>query len=432
MSKTVQILELNAFDRRAKRVEPGSALGRRLANFGAASVLFYREPIEMVSAKAAWVVAADGKRYLDFYNNVPSVGHCHPKVVEAVASQMARLNINTRYLNAEVDSYLDKLKNTLPATLSNVVMTCSGSEANDLALRIAAKASGGTGFVVSENAYHGNTKFVTEISPAAHKTAVLPDHVESIPAPAAGQQAGEVFAENVRKAIGKLAKRGHKFAGLICDTIFSSDGIYSDPAGFLGPAVVEARKSGGVFIADEVQPGFARTSEAFWGFERHHITPDIVTMGKPMGNGFPMAAIATQPHLLEQFCEDVGYFNTFGGNPVAAAAGSAVLDVIREEGLQDNARRVGVYLKDRIDELARRSDSIGSVRGVGLFLGVDICSDGKPDAAAASGIINRLRDKGILTSAAGKMAATLKLRPPLCLTIKEADIFVDALEAVLP
>lgn len=431
MTDSVQILELNAFRSASPPTEPGSHLGRRLRNFGAASVLFYREPIEMVSASGPWIIAADGRRYLDFYNNVPSVGHCHPRVVAAVASQMAKININTRYLCPIVDDYLDKLKDTLPSALSNVIMTCSGSEANDLALRIAAEASGGTGFVVTENAYHGNTRYVTEISPAAQKVAVRPNYVATIPAPSESGSVGEEFAKNLRTAICALESRQQKFAGFICDSIFSSDGIFSDPAGFLKLAVTETRKAGGVFIADEVQPGFARSGETFWGFARHGITPDIVTMGKPMGNGFPMAAMATRPDLLVRFCKDVGYFNTFGGNPVAAAAGLAVLDVIRDEGLQENALQIGQYLKGRLSDIARSRRRIGAIRGAGLFLGVDICLDGRPDAAATSNVINRLKEHGVLVGAAGRTASTLKLRPPLCLTTTEADIFADALEKAL-
>ncbi|MFT3731915.1 MAG: aminotransferase class III-fold pyridoxal phosphate-dependent enzyme [Hyphomicrobium sp.] len=196
-------------------------------------------------------------------------------------------------------------------------------------------------------------------------------------------------------------------------------------------AVSETRKAGGIFIADEVQPGFARSGEAFWGFARHGITPDIVTMGKPIGNGFPMAAMATRPDLLDRFCDDVGYFNTFGGNPVAAAAGMAVLDVIADEGLQENALVTGRYLKEKLSDLARSREQIGTVRGVGLFLGVDIVQDAKPSSAATSDVINRLKEKGVLIGAAGRFASTLKLRPPLSLTRQEADIFVDAFDAVL-
>lgn len=431
-----QILELNAYEPGASQTKASPLLQRRLKNVGSASVLFYREPIEMVSARGAWIAAADGKRYLDFYNNVPAVGHCHPRVVSAVAGQIGWLNINTRYLNAGVEAYLEALKAKLPSPLSNVVMTCSGSEANDLAMRIARKATGGTGFIVTENAYHGNTAWVTEISPAALKQRMLPAHVAGIPAPnpreAKSGNVGKAFASHLRRGVKELESRGHTLAAFICDSIFSSDGIFADPPGFLRDAVQETRKAGGLYIADEVQPGFARSGDSFWGFGRHGVTPDIVTMGKPIGNGFPMAATATRPDLLAQFCRDVGYFNTFGGNPVAAAAGMAVLDVIEEEGLLQNSQKMGRYLKGRLDEIANaHSAVIGEVRGAGLFLGVDVLRDGEPDARTASDIINRLKDNGVLVGAAGLYAHTLKLRPPLCLTREEADIFCDALDAAV-
>jgi 4-aminobutyrate aminotransferase-like enzyme len=352
--------------------------------------------------------------------------------VVAVANQISKLNINTRYLNAGVEDYLDALKSTLPSSLSNVLLTCSGSEANDLAMRIAKKATGGTGFIVTENAYHGNTACVTEISPAALKQRTLPEHVVCIPAPAShklkGDNVGKAFGSNLRRAVRELESRGHKLAAFICDSIFSSDGIFADPPGFLKDAVAETKAAGGIYIADEVQPGFARSGATFWGFGRHGVTPDIVTMGKPMGNGFPMAGMATRPELLELFCRDVGYFNTFGGNPVAAAAGSAVLGVIEDEGLLQNAWTIGRYLKERLEDIASTHPTIGEVRGAGLFIGVDFVREGEPDAQKASDVINTLKDKGVLVSAAGRLAHTLKLRPPLCLTREEADICADALE----
>lgn len=434
MSGSVRILDLNAYDVGSS---DGSdpLLERRLANVGAASVLFYRRPIEMVSARGAWMTAADGTRYLDFYNNVPSVGHCHPRVVEAVAAQLAKLNTNTRYLNATVEDYLDRLKATLPSALSNVLLSCSGSEANDLAMRVAMASTEGTGFIVTDNAYHGNTAYVTMISPAALKRSVLPDHVVCVPAPDPqnfeGANLGKAFAASVQRAIKELKSRGHKLAALICDSIFSSDGIYADPPGFLKEAVAVVKKAGGLYIADEVQPGFARTGDTFWGFGRHRVTPDIVTMGKPMGNGFPMAGMATRPELLECFCQDVGYFNTFGGSPVAAAAGMAVLSVVEDEGLQANSRKIGAYLKGRLLELAKTKSCIGDVRGAGLFIGLDLVHEGKPDAIKTVQMIDALKANGILIGAAGKFANTLKLRPPLCLTQDEADHFVDVLEKAL-
>lgn len=432
-----QILDMNAFDAGAQASERNPLLERRLANVGAATVLFYKEPLEIVSASGSWMTAADGKRYLDFYNNVPSVGHTHPRVVAAVTDQIARLNINTRYLNGVVDLYLDALKATFPAALSNVVLSCSGSEANDLAVRIAAATSGGTGIIVSENAYHGNTSIISEISPSALKRGNLPDHVVTVPAPSHAGQSGSIenaFAADVKRAIAELERRGHKFSAFVCDSIFSSDGVYADPPGFLRKAVSEVHKAGGLYVADEVQPGFARTGDAFWGFARHDVTPDIVTMGKPMGNGFPMAGLVTRPDLLERFCENTGYFSTFGGNPVAAAAGMAVLDVIADEQLQSNALRQGNHIQERLRDLATKDERIADVRGAGLFLGIDLSRPGEkdqPNAELASSVINGLKDRGVLIGAAGRFGNTLKVRPPLSLSQDEADIFVDKLADAL-
>lgn len=432
-----QILDMNAFDANAGTGTVDPLLARRITNVGAAAVLFYREPLEMVSASGSWMTAADGKRYLDFYNNVPSVGHTHPRVVAAVCEQIARININTRYLNSVVDRYLEALKAKFPAVLSNVVLSCSGSEANDLAIRIAAATSGGTGIIVTENAYHGNTSIISEISPSALKRRALPDHVVTVPAPAHKWQSSSIadaFAADIAQAIAELDRRGHKLAAFICDSIFSSDGIHADPPGFLGKAIAAVHAAGGLYIADEVQPGFARTGDAFWGFARHGVMPDVVTMGKPMGNGFPMAGLVTRPELLARFCDDTGYFNTFGGNPVAAAAGLAVLDVIAEERLQENARKQGHHIMARLRDLTAREDRIGDVRGAGLFLGIDLCERGKkeqPDPALATAVINGLKDRGVLIGAAGRFGHTLKVRPPLSLSEEEADIFVDRLAETL-
>ncbi|MCG8550905.1 MAG: aspartate aminotransferase family protein [Desulfobacterales bacterium] len=437
-AKVKQILDMNAFSPdSARTTDPNSLLGRRLNNFGAASVLFYRNPIEMAGGHGAWLTAKDGTQYLDFYNNVPSVGHTHPKVVEAVSTQVGKLNINTRYLSGVVDDYLDRLKKTFPDYLDNILMCCTGSEANDLALRIAMQRSGKRGFIVTETAYHGNTLAVTHISPAALKKDPLPDHVVAVPAPFSriyGQDPGKGFAGAVKQAVAELEERGHGCAGLICDSIFSSDGVISDPPGFLSEAAAVVKKAGGLFIADEVQPGFARTGTHMWGFQRHNLSPDLVTMGKPMGNGFPMAGVAAKSSDVKRFCEHVGYFNTFGGNPVAAAAGQAVLDIIEQEGLMENAHLAGSHAMAGLKAIRQKHSQISDIRGCGLFIGMDLCVDGdpdKPDPALASDLINALKRRHILIGAAGKYGNTLKLRPPLCLSIKEVDIFMDSLSQSL-
>jgi len=408
-------------------------LARREATFGAASVLFYEQPIEMVRGHGVHLYDAAGNRYLDMYNNVPSVGHCHPHVVSAIAAQAARLNVHTRYLSRPVEDYAVRLLGHFPAPLSNLVMTCTGSESNDLALRIATAVTGGKGFIVTRAAYHGNTAAVTAISPSSFSGAPVAPHVRLVPAPAAGGDVAKLFAQSVRAAIAELQEAGIGFAALVVDSIFSSDGIFADPAGFLRPAFAAVHEAGGLFIADEVQPGFGRTGAGLWGFSRHGIVPDIVTMGKPMGNGFPMGGVVTRPEFLTRFCAETGYFNTFGGNPVAAAAGDAVLDVIEEEALIANAARTGAILKRGLRELQAEFCIIGGVRGTGLFLGLDFndAGTGAPDQKMAGHVINALRQKFILIGAAGLYGHTLKIRPPLCFTPAHAGWFLEALREVL-
>lgn len=435
---TKEILDLNRFDERAAGTfEPELAdrIRRRRATFGASSVLFYEQPIEMVRAEGAFMYDTSGKRYLDVYNNVPSVGHCHPKVVEAIAAQAAVLNIHTRYLNRAVEAYSEALLSTFPAPLSNLVMTCTGSESNDLAMRIAQIGTGKRGFIVTETAYHGNTALVTEISPSSLRKRAPADFVRRVPAPllSPGEDVAATFAAAVRSAAADLEAAGHGVAALIVDSIFSSDGIHADPAGFLKGAVEAVHGAGGLFIADEVQPGFGRTGGGMWGFQRHGLVPDIVTMGKPMGNGFPMGGVVTRPDLLAAFCEETGYFNTFGGNPVAAAAGKAVLDVIAEEGLIEHARTVGAVFLAGLRDLSAREPAIGAVRGAGLFLGLDFVdpASGAPDPALASHVINAMKERGILIGAAGLYGNTLKIRPPLCFSADDAAFFTDTLTAIL-
>lgn len=434
MNGAKQILALNRFNG-ADTSSFNAGLRERLANrqatFGAASVLFYEQPIEMVRGSGVHLYDALGNQYLDMYNNVPSVGHNHPHVVSAIAAQAARLNIHTRYLSRPVEDYAVRLLQHFPAPLTNLTMTCTGSEANDLALRIATAVTGKRGFIVTRTAYHGNTAAVAAISPSSFSSSPVAPHVRLIDAPAAEGDTAGLFAQSVRAAIAGLEASGIGFAALIVDSIFSSDGICPDPAGFLRPALNIVHDAGGVFIADEVQPGFGRTG-VMWGFERHGITPDIVTLGKPMGNGFPMGGVVTSPAFLSRFCQDTGYFSTFGGSPVAAAAGDAVLDVLEEENLLANAGTTGALLKQGLEELRRECPAIGGVRGAGLFLGLDFCTaTGAPDQPMASGVINALRQKFILIGAAGQYGHTLKIRPPLCFTPAHAGRFLESLREVL-
>jgi 4-aminobutyrate aminotransferase-like enzyme len=302
-----------------------------------------------------------------------------------------------------------------------------------MALRLARQWTGHQGIIVTEAAYHGNTSAVTEVSPSSFKKGSLPEHVHVIPISQMPEQADPSawFADQVRAGVARLDALGYGCAALLVDSIFSSDGVYADPAGFLKPAVEWLQAQGALLIADEVQPGFGRTGTGMWGFARHQVTPDVVTMGKPMGNGFPMAGLAAREELLAALNEDVGYFNTFGGSTVAVAAGMAVLDVLAEEALIANARQQGDYLKQQFEGLQSTFEEVAAVRGAGLFIGLDLCNparDGAPDAARTTAVINALKRNGVLIGAAGKTGSTLKIRPPLCIARAEADLFLDRLE----
>ena len=437
MTATRKILELNAFDMDASSgLDPETAdlVARRRRVFGPTSMLFYARPLNLVRGEGVWLIGADGTRYLDAYNNVASVGHCHPRVVAAVSRQMATLNTHSRYLSEIVYTYAERLLATLPRELSNIVLTCTGSESVDLALRIARAVTGGTGLIVTANAYHGNTRSATEISPSSASAEPPNPHVFLVPAPdtyrTMSKDVGPRFAANVRKAIAAMKRKKIRFAGLIADSIFSSDGIYSGEPGFMAEAIASVRKEGGMFIADEVQPGFARTGETMWGFERHGLVPDMVVMGKPMGNGYPIAGLAVKPDLLATFGKTAGYFNTFGGNPVAAAAGLAVLETLEAENLRENALEVGAYLLAGLGAVAQRFSQVGDVRGKGLYIGVELVRDRKsktPDRAAATSVVEMLRDRNILVGIAGPYGNIVKIRPPLCFARDHADLLVKAL-----
>ncbi|MEJ2128684.1 MAG: aminotransferase class III-fold pyridoxal phosphate-dependent enzyme [Woeseiaceae bacterium] len=420
-----------------------SLLGRRQRALGSAYRLFYDEPVHLVRGEGAWLFDADGNRYLDMYNNVPHVGHCHPRVVAAICEQARLLNTHTRYLHDNVVNLAERLTAKLPAELDTAMFCCTGSEANELALRIARKATGGTGFIVTDFAYHGNTQAIHEISTDTIAPEEVPDHVVSVPSPDTyrgefrGDDAAERYAEYTRDAIARLQERGIRLAAFVIDTIVSSGGVVAPPRGYLARAAEIVREAGGLFVADEVQPGFGRTGRNFWGFEADAFVPDIVTMGKPMGNGHPLSAVVTRREVVDQFSKYGRYFNTFGGNPVSCAAGLAVLDVIEEEGLQQNALDVGEHLVDGLRKLAGMHECIGDVRGTGLFLAVDLVSsrDERTPATEATEltarVVNDLRRRGVLTGSIGPNDNILKLRSPLVLSKDDADYFLGVLDDVL-
>ncbi|MQB30778.1 aminotransferase class III-fold pyridoxal phosphate-dependent enzyme [Agrobacterium rhizogenes] len=411
---------------------------RRQALLGPSYRLFYDNPLHVVRAEGVWLYDADGEAHLDVYNNVPSVGHCHPRVVEAIARQAAVLNTHTRYLDDTILDYSERLLATFPDEIERVMYTCTGSEAVDLALRIARYYTGGTGIIITENAYHGVTAAAVEISPSLGSGVPLGPHVIPVPAPdayrAEGRDVADALAEDVSKAIAFMRRHGIRPAAFIADSIFSTDGILPDPAGFLQKTLDVVHEAGALYIADEVQPGFGRTGSHMWGFMRHGIVPDIVVMGKPMGNGMPIAAAVMKAEIQERFGKDVRYFNTFGANHVSIAAASAVLDIIRDEKLMENAATTGEHMLAGMRTLQGKFACIGDVRGAGLFLGLEFVKDRDsrtPDSALALAVVNGLRDRRVLISAAGIHGNVLKIRPPLPFSRKHADIFLETLESVL-
>ncbi|HET8970098.1 MAG TPA: aminotransferase class III-fold pyridoxal phosphate-dependent enzyme [Candidatus Nanopelagicales bacterium] len=419
--------------------DTAALLNRRQHVLGSAYRLFYDEPLHLVRGDGVHVYDADGVEYLDCYNNVPVIGHAHPAVTAAVAAQLGRLNTHTRYLHEGIVDYSEALLATLPAELGRVMLSCSGSEAGDLALRLAKARTGNTGVIVTRSAYHGVTTETAAVSPSLGGLASLPSWVRVVAAPdalrvdhaAAGYPSlGAWFAAEVAAAADDLTERGHGVAALLLDSIFASDGVLPGPAGLLAPAVEVVHRAGGLYVADEVQAGFARTGAQLWGFTRHGVVPDIVTMGKPMGNGMPIAATVLRPEISDDLGRQVRYFSTFGGNPVCVAAAQTVLDVITADDLPQHSADVGRYLLRALRELAL--PAIGEVRGAGLFLGVELVRpDGSPDAATARAAVNELRRRRVLTGTTGPSDNVLKLRPPLPFSTADADRLVTELVATL-
>jgi 4-aminobutyrate aminotransferase-like enzyme/Ser/Thr protein kinase RdoA (MazF antagonist) len=416
---------------------------RRLeAMGGALSPLSYRTPLHLVRGEGVWVFDPDGRRYLDAYNNVPSVGHGHPRVVAAIADQARLLNTNTRYLHEAAVTLAERLEASLPGDLGAVLFVNSGSEANDLAWRIATTVTGRRGAAVSSFAYHGVTSSTGDLSPEEWEAGREPAHVERFAPPDgyrgeprseehgwAGRAAGRV-AEAARS----LAARQMPLAAAFIDSAFTSDGILCPPDDFLREAARAVHVAGGLLVADEVQAGHGRTGDRLWSFAAHGVVPDMVTFGKPMGNGHPVAAVVMRRELAERYAAHGHLFSTFGGNPVACAAALAVLDVIDEEGLQANALATGAYLRSLLDELRGRHDAIGDVRGRGLLVGVDLVLDRatrEPAPALARSVVDGMRDRGVLIGSTGPADNVLKIRPPLVFAREHADLLAGTLDTVL-
>lgn len=414
-------------------------IGRRGRLLGAKSQLFYDEPVHLVRGEGAWLYDADGRQYLDAYNNVAHVGHCHPHVVEALCRQASLLNTHTRYLHTAILDYVERLTATFDAGLSTAILTCTGSEANDIALRMAQATSGQMGIIATDATYHGNTSAVSQLSTRMPPVGGRAPYVRLVPAPDSYRHPdamanGKAFSEAVREAIASLAKDGIGLSGMILCPLLANEGFPTLPTGFFDEAVAAVHEAGGLVIADEVQPGFGRTGSHFWGHQRAGFVPDIVTMGKPMGNGHPVAAVVTTTEILATFRNAFRYFNTFGGNPVSCAVANAVLDVLEDENLVANARDVGAYALGLLRPLADRHGCIGEIRGAGLFFGAELVRDREtrePAPDIAGRVINAMRDRGVLMGKTGIHGNVLKIRPPMPFSRAHAELLIGTLDEVL-
>jgi 4-aminobutyrate aminotransferase-like enzyme/Ser/Thr protein kinase RdoA (MazF antagonist) len=418
---------------------------KRRRHIGPNLSVSYRKPLHIVRGYLQHLYDSDGRRYLDAVNNVPHVGHCHPAVVRAANRQTAILNTNTRYLHENIVRYAERLCARLPEPLQVCYFVCSGSEANDLALRLARTHTLRKDVIVLDGAYHGNLTSLIEISPYkfdgpggcgasphVHK-ALLPDTYRG-PYKGMTGESGRSYALHVGDQVDRIRRDGRGLAAFISETALSCAGQIILPPGYLREAYQRVREGGGVCIADEVQVGFGRLGSHFWGFEMQAVIPDIVTMGKPIGNGHPLAAVITTREIAASFHNGMEYFNTYGGNPVSCAVGLAVLDVIEGENLQANAWRVGVRLQAGLEALKRKYPLIGDVRGSGLFLGVELVLDRedlRPAAEHATWVIERMKQRGILISTDGPWHNVLKIKPPMVFAEEDADHFVEAFDSVL-
>ena len=416
-------------------------LARREKLLGPNVRVFYDEPVQLVRGAGVWVYDADGRKYLDCYNNVPHIGHCHPHVVEAICKQAATLNTHTRYLHEGILNYVERLVATFGENITSAIMVCTGSEANDVALRMAQAATGKTGIIATNHTYHGNTAAVSQLSTTKPPIGGFGGHIRHVSAPDSYRPTGGdaashamAFASEVEQACQSLIASGHGVSGMIICPTFVNEGFPDLAAGFLDGAIAAIRKAGGVIIADEVQPGFGRIGTHFWGHQKAGFTPDIATMGKPMGNGHPVAAVATSLEIMGAFRNAFGYFNTFGGNPVSCAAANAVLEVLESENLQAKAKETGDYTRAGLKKLAAKHSIIGDVRGSGLAIGAELVLDRqskRPAKAEADRLVNLMRQHGVLLGANGIHYNVLKLRPPMPFGKPEADVMLAALEACL-
>lgn len=414
---------------------------RREEVLGSGARLFYNEPVEIVRGEGVYLFDADGTRYIDMYNNVPCVGHANPHVVAAVERQQATLNVHSRYLHEGIVEFAERLISLHGPRIESVVFSCSGTEANEVALQLARAATGKRGIICSNATYHGNSEAVIALTRARDHPEAFPE-IRTIPFPDSYRPIepglddaalAEAYLGRLREAIDGLERNGAGVAAVIFCSIFANEGLPDIPGGFMASAAQMVRAAGGLVIADEVQAGYGRSGR-WWGYQQTGFDPDVVVTGKPMGNGVPLAATAASKALVDLFRGVTHYFNTCASTPLQAAAGMAVLDVIEREGLVEASAEVGSVLKEGLSERAGTRDWIGDVRGPGLFVGVDVVTDlvtRKPDSGRAIDVVERLKHRGFLTSNAGAYGNIVKVRPPLVLTAGQASQFLQAFDAVV-
>ncbi|MGB1159944.1 MAG: aspartate aminotransferase family protein [Alphaproteobacteria bacterium] len=416
-----------------------SLLERRERLLGPNVSTFYQDPVHIVRGEGVWLWDASGRKYLDCYNNVPHVGHCNPRVVEAIKTQASTLNTHTRYLHEGMLDYIERLTGTMDPSLSTAILTCTGSEANDIALRMAEGMTGKRGIIATDATYHGNTALVSQLS----RNNVpkfgfgLEQFFRFVPAPDGYRKPdldAAFFVSALEREIAALEADGTGFAALLICPMFLNEGFPFMPDGWLKPVAEVVRRAGGLLICDEVQSGFGRAGSHFWAHQKLDALPDIVTMGKPMANGHPVGAVVTRSEIMATFRGSYRYFNTFGGNPVSCAAAMAVLEEMEAENLMSNAADVGAYAQQRLADLGEKHAVIGDVRGMGLVFGAEMVLDRETKTPATEFIIrvvNAMREWGILLSQLGPYKNTLKIRPPMPFSRAHVDQLIDALDDVL-
>ncbi len=399
------------------------------------SPLFYKEPINLESGEGVWLYDKSGKKYLDVYNNVPVAGHCHPRIIASLTDQASKLNVHSRYVSDVVVDYSEKLISLHSDNLSKLQMACSGTEAVEVAIKMARIYTGGQGIICSNATYHGNSHetFRMTIGPfePEFRRVTYPESYRPIKEGLFEAELCALYIKEVEKQIEGFSQDGIKFAGLIFCSIFANEGLPDFPKDYLSKVSKLVRDSGGVVILDEVQAGFGRTG-TWWGYELSNVSPDIAVMGKPMGSGLPVSGVVTTEEISDSFHEKAFYFNTTAATPLQAAVGGTVIDIIQDEGLIENAEKIGGYLKAELLKIKDDFDYLGDIRGPGLFIGLDIVDnkeDKNPDREKAIEIVEILKGKGVLISNAGQYRNVLKLRPPLVFDSSHADFLLDELRA---